>query len=204
MEEKNIHVHVHEHPAIQDDENDSSTTKYKTAEEQSSIERLAENGLWSTRWFVIFAVIFGLLASLVLFLLASLDILAVVKEVWLAYFGHEHPENLHADVVGNIIGAVDLYLIAVVLLIFSFGLYELFISPVDVAKESDASKVLEIHSLDQLKDKISKVIIMVLVVSFFQRVLSMPYATPLEMMYLAISIFALSTGLYFLHKSGNH
>ena len=60
--------------------------------------------------------------------------------------------------------------------------------------------MLEIHSLDQLKDKIAKVIIMVLVVSFFQRVLHMEFKTPLEMVYFASSILILSLGLYFLRK----
>jgi uncharacterized membrane protein YqhA len=41
---------------------------------------------------------------------------------------------------------------------------------------------------------------MVLVVSFFQRVLAMKFTTPLEMMYLAISILALTIGIHFMHK----
>jgi uncharacterized membrane protein YqhA len=93
---------------------------------------------------------------------------------------------------------------AVVMLIFSFGLYELFISEIDVAKNHGASKVLEIHSLDELKDKLAKVIVMVLVVSFFQRVLHTGYNGALEMLYFALSILALSVGLYFLHKGGDH
>jgi uncharacterized membrane protein YqhA len=63
---------------------------------------------------------------------------------------------------------------------------------------------LEIHSLDELKDKIAKVIIMVLVVKYFQMVLDMPFNGALEMMYLAISILGLSLTLFFLHKAGGH
>ncbi len=81
--------------------------------------------------------------------------------------------DLHEDVVALIIGAVDLYLMALVLFIFSFGVYELFISEIEEFKQTKQSKVLEVHSLDQLKDKLAKVIIMVLVVNFFQRVLQM-------------------------------
>ena len=55
---------------------------------------------------------------------------------------------------------------------------------------------------NQLKDKIAKVIIMVLVVNFFQRVLHTSFATPLEMLYFALSITALAVGLYFLGKVG--
>lgn len=169
------------------------------------LEKIFEKALWNSRFFVLLPVVFGLLGAIVLFLIASADIFHVLGMVWEAYFGHHHPANFHADVVGEIIGAVDLYLIAMVLLIFSFGLYELFISEIDEAKEGPrASGVLEIHSLDQLKDKLAKVIIMVLVVSFFQRVLHMKFTTPLEMLYFAGSILVLSLGLYYLHKGGKH
>jgi uncharacterized membrane protein YqhA len=108
--------------------------------------------------------------------------------------------------VSGIIGAVDLYLIGVVMLLFSFGLYELFISDIDAAKKVDGeeSKILAIHSLDQLKDKISKVIVMVLVVGFFQKVGHIGYTTPLEMLYFALSIAAVAVGLFFLGKVGKH
>jgi uncharacterized membrane protein YqhA len=88
--------------------------------------------------------------------------------------------------------------------IFSFGLYELFISDIDQAEGKNGSKLLAIHSLDQLKDKIAKVIVMVLVVNFFQRVLHTKFATPLEMLYFALAIAALAVGLYFLGKVGKH
>ena len=67
---------------------------------------------------------------------------------------------------------------------------------------SFSSKLLAIHSLDQLKDKIAKVIVMVLVVNFFQRVIHTNFTTPLEMMYFAGSITLLAVGLYFLGKVG--
>ncbi len=37
-------------------------------------------------------------------------------------FAHPHPENFHENIVASIIGAVDLYLIAVVMFIFAFGI----------------------------------------------------------------------------------
>ncbi len=61
---------------------------------------------------------------------------------------------------------------------------------------------MAIHSLDQLKDKIAKVIVMVLVVNFFQRVLHTNFTTALEMLYFALAITALAVGLYFLGKVG--
>ena len=168
------------------------------------LERIFEGGLWSSRFMVIFAVVFGLLGAIILFAVASIDILSTASYVFTTYTTGAHPERFHEDVVGGIIGAVDLYLIGVVMLLFSFGLYELFISDIDAAKteEGKESKILAIHSLDQLKDKISKVIVMVLVVGFFQKVGHTEYKTALDMFYFALSITAVSVGLYFLGKVG--
>lgn len=170
------------------------------------LERIFENTLWSSRFIVILAVVFGLVGAVILFTVASFDIYDTAKYVLNTYLTHAHPENFHDDVVGGIIGAVDLYLIGVVMLLFSFGLYELFISEIDAAKDNSGadSKILAIHSLDQLKDKISKVIVMVLVVGFFQKVGYTEYNGALDMLYFSLSITAVAVGLYFLGKVGKH
>ena len=169
------------------------------------LEKFFEHGLWSSRFIVILAVIFGLIGAIALFIVASFDIYDTAKMVLDVYINHEHPLHFHEDVVGGIIGAVDLYLIGVVMLLFAFGLYELFISDIDPAKgDEKENKILAIHSLDQLKDKISKVIVMVLVVSFFQKVGHTEFHGALEMLYLALSLTAVSVGLYFLGKVGHN
>lgn len=170
------------------------------------LEKIFESSLWSSRFIVVLAVIFGLIGAVILFAVASVDVYSTATYVIHTYISHAHPEHFHEDVVGEIIGAVDLYLIGVVMLLFSFGLYELFISDIDPAKgeEGQENKILAIHSLDQLKDKISKVIVMVLVVGFFQKVSHTQYNGALEMLYLALSITAVAVGLFFLGKVGKH
>ncbi len=168
------------------------------------LEKIFENSLWSSRFMVIFAVVFGLIGAVILFAVASIDIVVTAKYVITTYATGAHPDKFHQDVVGGIIGAVDLYLIGVVMLLFAFGLYELFISDIDPAKDENGeeNQLLAIHSLDQLKDKISKVIVMVLVVGFFQKVGHTDYSSPIDMLYFALSITAVAVGLYFLSKVG--
>ncbi|EJR1381190.1 YqhA family protein [Campylobacter coli] len=167
------------------------------------LEKIFESLLVKSRIVTILPVIFGLVGAFVLFFIASYDVLKVILYTYQYFFSTGIKIDLHEDVVALIIGAVDLYLIALVLFIFSFGVYELFISEIEEFKQTKQSKVLEVHSLDQLKDKLAKVIIMVLVVNFFQRVLQMKFATPTDMAFLAGSILALCVGLYFLHKGGH-
>jgi uncharacterized protein (TIGR00645 family) len=174
-------------------------TETKLEEKQSFMERFFERGLWATRYVVILAVIFSVLSAISLFIIGSYEIMETLL--------HDNPwttsdHHSHSQILSTIIGAVDLYLIGVVLLIFAFGIYELFVSKIDIARRNTDVTILEVENIDELKNKIIKVIIMVLIVSFFERVLNMSYETPLEMMYFAISIFALAFGVYLLNKKG--
>ena len=166
-------------------------------EKETFVERNFEKGLWGSRYIVVLAVIFSAISAISLFLLGSYEIFHAViydNPITNEVKGHKH-------ILANMIGAVDLYLIGVVLLIFSFGIYELFVSKIDIARRNTDVTILEVENIDELKQKIIKVIIMVLIVSFFERVLNMEYKTPLEMMYFAFSIFALSFGVYILNKN---
>ncbi len=173
----------------------------KALAEQSIIEKIFEWSLWNVRIIVILGVIFSALASIVLFLAGSMEIIHV-----LSVFVKNTVEFEKVDMLIGIIGAVDLYLIGLVLLIFSFGIYELFISEIDVARaEGGFGTILDIDNLDDLKNKILKVIIMVLIVTFFQVILLNYHdiKTPLEILYMAISICLICVGVYFLGRHGH-
>jgi uncharacterized membrane protein YqhA len=170
------------------------------------LEGLFEKGLWNSRFMILLAVVFGLVGAVLLFAIASFDVYNTAAYVINTYATHAHPEHFHEEVISGIIGAIDFYLIGVIMIIFSFGVYELFISDIDPAKDEHGkeNQLLAVHSLDQLKDKISKVIVMVLVVGFFQKVGHTTFNGALELFYLALSITAVAVGLYFLSKVGHH
>lgn len=157
-------------------------------------ERIFESTLWATRFIVLLGVIFGLVAAIALFVSGSVDIVLALQKAYAAGPGSS------TDLVASLIGAIDLYLIGVVMLIFSFGIYELFISKLEIARENEDVNILEIKSLDELKNRILKVVVMVLVVAFFKKALDATFSSPLELLYLALSILALSMGVYFMHK----
>ena len=175
---------------------------------QSFIERVWESGLWSTRYIVVLAVFFSVIAAISLFILGSYEIYHAIVHLnpltndYKDIDGVLIPISHHSDMLLELITAIDLYLIGVVLLIFGFGIYELFISRIDVARADQGITILEIKNLDQLKNKIIKVVIMVLIVSFFESILkySSKFDDPIELMYFAISIFVLSLGVYFIKK----
>ena len=102
----------------------------------------------------------------------------------------------------KIISAIDLYLIGLVLLIFGFGIYELFVSEIDFGYAKFSEWTLKIRDLDQLKNKIIKVVIIVLIVKFFEKVLkfSENFTTPMDILYLGLSILSICIGYYLINK----
>ena len=168
---------------------------------QKRLEKFVETSLWTVRFLTIIPVFFGVVSVIGLFILGSIEIF------WgLEGYLHlkENQEKYTIQIMSGIIGGIDLYLIGIVLMIFSFGIYELFISKLDIARKNEEIQILEITSLDQLKDKILKVIVMVLVVGFFKKVMETRIETPLQLLYLAISILLISGSGYLLRLPAHH
>ena len=174
------------------------------------LESWFESLLWRSRFIVILAVISSLLSSIILFLIATGDVMTLVGKS-LKYAMRdgqlrttEAYETFHNDVVGHVIGAVDDYLLATVLLIFALGLYELFISKIDQAEEdgSHSSRILLIKNLDDLKDRLAKVVLMILIVTFFKNVIHTSFENPLNILYLGGGILFVALALYFTYHSG--
>jgi len=92
-------------------------------------------------------------------------------------------------------------LIGIVLLIFGFGIYELFVSEIDFANAKFSESTLKIKSLDQLKNKIIKVIIIVLIVKFFEKILKLTenFTSPLDILFFGLSILSICLGYYLIN-----
>jgi uncharacterized membrane protein YqhA len=167
------------------------------------LEGLFEGSLWNSRFVVLTAVIGSLLAGFAIFYMATVDVVYLVIHT----FNYADPEMasetrkaLHDSTVTHIVEVVDGYLLATVMLIFSLGLYELFISDIDQAHGSRAtSKILVINSLDDLKSRLAKVIIMILIVTLFEEALNMKLTSPIDLLYLGGSIALIALALYLTH-----
>jgi uncharacterized membrane protein YqhA len=165
------------------------------------IERIVEKLLWQSRFMIFLAVVSSIIAAFILVIIGTYDIVLVVKESLHAFTTVEGFEEYHKEAVKHIVSAVDVYLIATVLLIFGLGLYELFISKIDAA-ESDtrSSRILVVHTLDQLKDKLAKVIVMVLVVTFFKYAIDYKYEDIKSLLFLSAGVLMIALSVYFMHK----
>ena len=167
------------------------------------LEYLFEGALWNSRLLVFVAVIGGLLAALAMFYIAAVDVAIMLSHV--LHYGDSVLDaagraELRAETVTHVVEIIDGFLLATVLLIFSMGLYELFISNIDQAAGSEnASKVLLIENLDDLKSRLAKVILMILVVRFFEFAIDMQFENAMDLLQLSAGIAFLGLALYLSH-----
>ncbi len=166
-----------------------------------SIERLFESILWNSRFLTLVAVIASLIGALAMFYVAATDVLDLFGTVR-QYGGHalsaaEH-HALRAKIVANVAQLVDGFLFALVLIIFALGIYELFIGRIEAAEGSQiAQRILVIHSLDDLKEKLAKVIFLILIVRYFEYALDTDIGTPRDLLSLAAGIVFIAIAIWF-------
>lgn len=173
-----------------------------------SIEKLFESLLWNSRLVVIVAVIASLLTAFAMFYIATVDVWFMLTHLgeYLSpdLVGEERIE-FRSTVVTHVVEIIDGYLLAAVMLIFSLGLYELFIDEIEAAQDSqNQAGVLMISSLDDLKSRLAKVILMILIVKFFEHALDMHFDTPLAMLQFAGGIALIGLALYLSHAADHH
>ncbi len=107
-----------------------------------------------SRFVVILPVIGSLLGAFVLMLIGTWE---VVNSIW-GIFNSSSPLK---DTVIGILTAVDTLLLATVLLVIGYGLYELFVD-----SEVQLPPWLEIRDLDDLKNKLIGVVVAIISVVF--------------------------------------
>lgn len=172
-----------------------------------AVEKLFEGVLWESRFAVLFAVVASLFSSLAVFYMATIDAYYMIShlgEYASPALDSVERNTLRSATITHVVEIVDGYLLATVLLIFALGLYELFISKIDQAENAEtSSNVLLISSLDDLKGRLAKVILMILIVKFFEHAIGMSFRSPLDLLYLAGGISLLGLALYLSH-AGDH
>lgn len=166
----------------------------------SLLEAFFEKLLWNSRLMVILPVLIGLLLSAGMFIVTTIDAVILTGNM-IEYLNPGLSATDRAadriQTVSEVVAVVDGYLLAAILLIFSLGLYELFVNKINQAESSEfATRLLLIHSLDDLKDRLANVILLILIVKFFQQALNLKYTDTADLLNLAIGIILVAGALY--------
>lgn len=183
-----------------------TNTATQCEEPNGKLEHMFESLLWNSRLVVFVAVIGSLFTAFGMFYLTFVDVYYTLSHLLhYASLDAAGRQALKAETVAHVVSSVDGFLLGTIMLIFSLGLYELFISKIDVAEKSQgASKILFIRSLDDLKDRLAKVIVMILIVMFFEQAIFLKPTGPLELLYYSLAIMLIAAALYFSHKAYEH
>ena len=164
------------------------------------LERLFERVLWLSRLVVVIPVVASVALACAAFYLGTVDVVSVLAHLG-SYAILAAPATARATLLGTIIRAIDIYLLGAILLIFALGLYELFIGKIEAAERTEfAPHLLHIESVDDLKDRLAKVVLLVLIVEFLQYALGAHYAGALDLLYLAIGIALIGLALYLTNR----
>lgn len=172
------------------------------------IEQLFEKALWSGRFVVVIAVVASMAAATAIFYMATVDVAYLIGHM-LHYadpaLSDEGRKLIHDQTITHVVEVVDGYLLATFMLIFALGMYELFVSDIDEAHGSKtSSKILVIESLDDLKARLAKVILMILIVTLFEEALNMKVGSTLDLLYLGGAIALIGAALFLTHKAEAH
>jgi uncharacterized membrane protein YqhA len=171
---------------------------------KSPPEAAFESVLWSSRFVVLIAVFASVVVAVAIFYVSTVDTSVHLKDViFYAKTPVAEHEAMRTSTISNVVEAIDGYLLGTVMLIFAFGLYEMFISRIDRVGKEDRARVLMIHSLDDLKNRLGQVILLILVVKFFESSLALSYKSLLDLLILSVGILLIAAALYLTHKQ-NH
>ena len=172
--------------------------------EHGWVEEAFETALFNCRFLVLLAVLGVLLSAAVMFVKGCVEVVQGVRSFTTGFLGFRPTPLDDKTVILAFIPAVDNYLFATILLIISMGMYELFISEIDPKSRKDKTRPnwLFVRDLDDLTSRIGEVVIMILIVSFFQASFSIPYDHPVDLLMLGGAVLLISGSLVVAHYVG--
>ncbi|KAJ8755348.1 hypothetical protein K2173_019146 [Erythroxylum novogranatense] len=159
-----------------------------------------------------FLAILGVLGSLIGSFLCFIKGCTYVVSSYMEYFFNQ------AKVIMLLVDAIDVYLLGTVMLVFGMGLYELFISNLDTSKLISGKSIqhrsslfglftlkerprwLEVKTVNELKTKLGHVIVMLLLIGFFEKSKTAAIQSPTDLLCFSASVLLCSGCLYLLSK----
>ena len=168
---------------------------------RARFESRFEHLLWRFRLVTILPVLMSLLGSVSCFILGTQEeIHALNKLFFQGYLDSEKSILL----LGKVVGGIDYYVIGIALLIFGYGVYELIISDIDPRLQDlsqERRNILSITSLEGLKQKLTNVIIVALIVTAFKLIIGFQVQSISELLQFCGCILMLAFSAWLVGKS---
>lgn len=158
--------------------------------------------MYRFKFMAILAVVGSLIVSALLFVLATLETIEVVRKVINDYTfnsPYELRKSLLHYAMSRSIELIDVYLLGIVLLIFGVGLYNLIFPQKRTMLDVEQYKMFNISSIEDLKDQLSKVIMLVLIVNIFEKVYTLKVENHLDVLFLATAVALAGLAILLTH-----
>lgn len=176
----------------------STETNVKQSEKtriETWLDNYFEPVFFELRYTILLPVIVGFFAALVMFVIGSYHVFNATTA--LVFFG----QFSSSEVTLPIIKALDAYLVGIILIIFSFGVYDFFISELDPADNAGIRPDwFKFDSTGDLKNKLIEVVLVILAIKFFEQMVANVKNIETIEMYLVIpvgaAILAVSLGFF--------
>ena len=169
----------------------------------SAVEHRFESLIWKFRLITLVPVVMSLLGSVSCFAIGTYAELSVLRKVVQGHFTHTNSTLL----IGKVVGGIDYYLIGIALLIFGYGIYELVVSDIDPRQQDPSDlrrNLLNIDSLDTLKQKLTKVIVVALIVTAFKSMVSVQVNSITELLQYCGGVLMLAFSGWLVGHTGKH
>jgi len=155
-------------------------------------KKIIESIIWNLRLFLLIPIFSFLIISIFLIFLSLKKVYFIIIS-WI--------EGFNLKLLWNIVSLMDLVLLSLILIIFAWGIYELFIDKIKIKnKDNTKAKHLIINNIDELKESLWKVIIIMLIVNLFKILISFKINTWHDIIAISISILSLALAIKFLPK----
>ena len=154
--------------------------------------QLFEKYFFKLRHLIFFGIIINLFLSIYLIIFTFKEFFYLTSKLFTI--------KVHTLLIYSL-GILDLILLSIIFFIFTFSLYGIFINEfTDKKNLSKIPKAFIVNNLESLKEKLGKVIVLILIITFLKFTLDYTFENMLELLFLAISIFFISISLYFLKE----
>ncbi len=145
--------------------------------------------------------------AVVLYVMVTIQAFRLPLHIFAYFDSSQSPDErsqLYTSAITNVATVIDGYLFATIMLIFAMGLYELFINKIQVAEDNElAKRILLIRSIDDLKDRLAKIIFLVLIVKYFEYALHQSYSSPAALLQLAAGILLIAGALWLTSRASH-
>ncbi len=167
---------------------------------RARFESRFEHLLWRFRLVTILPVVMSLLGSVSCFILGTQEEIHALHTLFNGYLNSEKSILL----LGKVVGGIDYYVIGIALLIFGYGVYELIISDIDPRLQDlsqERRNILSITSLEGLKQKLTNVIIVALIVTAFKLMISFQVQSISELLQFCGCVLMLAFSAWLVGKN---